>query len=198
MRGVPIAALVCALLLPCAAAGAPYPWVPGNPADRLLSRPIEQPRYDEATRCRKRPTPGALALVDWLEHNFRGVSWGIVRCSRLGRHRYSVHAEGRAVDWHLDVHSRRDRAAARRLIGVLLAPDRAGNEHALARRMGVQGIIWNCRSWWSGAERMERYSVCYDRRGKRRKLSETLAHRDHVHLELNRAGARMKTSFWRR
>jgi hypothetical protein len=198
MRRVPIAALACALLLPCAAVAGPYRWVAGNPADRLVDRPIEQPRYDKATRCRKRPTRGALALVDWLDHNARGVSWGIMRCERLGRHNYSLHAEGRAVDWHLDVHSRRDRAAARRLIELLLAPDRAGNEQALARRMGVQGIIWNCRSWWSGGARMERYSACYDRRGRRRKLSDTLAHRDHVHLELNWAGARLRTSFWRR
>jgi cytochrome b len=65
--------------------------------------------------------------------------------------------------------------------------------------MGVQGIIWNCRSWGSGSMGMERYSACFDRRGKRkRRLDEALAHRNHVHLGLNRAGARMQTGFWRR
>jgi hypothetical protein len=44
------------------------------------------------------------------------------------------------------------------LIDILLSTDVAGNAHALARRMGIQEIIWNCRSWWSGAERMEPYS----------------------------------------
>jgi hypothetical protein len=110
----------------------------------------------------------------------------------------SLHSEGRAVDWHLDVHSSADRAAARRLIMTLLATDRAGNPHALARRMGVQEIIWNCRSWWSGADRMGPYSLCYDRRGERRaRVDETLAHRNHVHIGLSRAGARARTSFWR-
>jgi hypothetical protein len=64
--------------------------------------------------------------------------------------------------------------------------------------MGVQELIWNCRSWWSGAERMGPYSVCLDRRGRPRKRGgRTLAHRDHVHIGLSRAGARKRTSFWR-
>jgi hypothetical protein len=81
----------------------------------------------------------------------------------------------------------------------LLAPDRDGNEHALARRMGIQEIIWNCRSWWSGSEGMGPYSVCDDGKGRRKKhVDETLAHRNHVHLGMSLDGARMRTSFWRR
>jgi hypothetical protein len=176
----------------------PLPPVKHNPADRLASLPIDDYRYDHATRCRKRPMPGTLALERWLEKNSRGVSWGIMRCEKLGRRNYSLHAEGRALDWHLDVHDRADRRAARKLILTLLATDKAGNPHALARRMGVQEIIWDCRSWWSGSERMDRYSYCYTRRGKRKKrLDETQAHRNHVHIGLSRAGARKKTSFWR-
>ncbi len=63
--------------------------------------------------------------------------------------------------------------------------------------MGIQEIIFNCRSWWSGSESMEPYSLCVDRRGKKRKkVNATLAHRDHVHIGLSRAGARKRTSFW--
>ena len=182
----------------CAAAAAsPYPRVANNPADRMASLAIEGYRYDHAHHCYRRPSKGALALQRWLTKNARGVSWGIVRCEKLSRDNYSLHAEGRAVDWHLDVHNRGERAAAERLIRLLLAEDRAGNPHALARRMGVQEIIWNCRSWWSGSERMGRYSVCFDRRGRRRGVSDTLAHRDHVHIGLNLPGARARTSFWR-
>ena len=95
------------------------------------------------------------------------------------------------------MHDPADRRAARELIDLLLATDRAGNEHALARRMGIQEIIWDCRSWWSGSEGMDRYSLCFDRKGRRVKVDDTSAHRDHVHIGLNRAGARMRTSFWR-
>jgi hypothetical protein len=84
------------------------------------------------------------------------------------------------------------------LILMLLATDKAGNPHALARRMGVQEIIWDCRSWWSGADRMGPYSVCYDSKDRKKKhVDETLGHLNHVHLGLSLRGARMQTSFWR-
>jgi hypothetical protein len=164
-----------------------------------LAAPIDDFRYDHAKRCVKHPAKGMLALQHWLEGQSRGTSWGIMRCEKLGKHDYSLHAEGRALDWHLDVHDPADRRAADRLIRQLLAPDEDGNEHALARRMGIQEIIWDCRSWWSGSEGMSEYSACYDRKGRRKKhVDETLAHRNHVHIGMNLAGARMRTSFWRR
>ena len=193
-------AAIAAVLLSAAgiAAARPYGRVAGNPADRLAHLPVEDYRYDHASRCHRRPSRGARALERWLGRNSRGSSWGIMRCEKLGSENYSLHAEGRALDWQLDARRARDRRAARRLIHLLLATDRAGNPHALARRMGVQEIIWDCKSWWSGSDRMERYSACYDRRGRRkRRLSRTLAHRDHVHIGLNRSGARLRTSFWR-
>ena len=170
-----------------------------NPADRLADRPIDDYAYDHARECRKRPMPGTLALEGWLERNARGVSWGIMRCEKWGKNSASLHAEGRAIDWHLDASRPADRREARRLIDLFLATDRAGNEHALARRMGIQEIIWNCRSWWSGAEGMGNYSVCFTDRGRRRKrVNYTAAHKDHVHIGLSRAGARKRTSFWAR
>jgi hypothetical protein len=198
-----LAVLACLVLVLAAAAGLAHAAAPpqplkGNPADHLADRPIEDYRYDHASRCRRNPLRGALALERWLGLHVRGTSWGIMRCERLSRRNYSLHAEGRALDWHLDASNPTDRRAARRFIRLLLATDRAGNEHALARRMGVQEIIWDCRSWWSGSDGMDDYSVCFTEEGKRRRgVSTTLAHRDHVHLGLNRAGAAKRTSFWR-
>ena len=120
-----------------------------------------------------------------------------MRCERFSRHTYSLHSDGRALDWHLDVHNRADRREARRLIRLFLARDRVGNEHALARRMGIQELIWNCHAWWSGPGGMHRYSVCYDRRGHRRRVDDTTAHRNHIHIGLNWRGARKRSSFWR-
>ena len=187
----------CLLCLSLAAAGSAAAFPSFNPADRLAAKPIEDYAYDHAKRCVKRTPPGMLALQSWLEDNVRGVSWGIMRCERWGKNSASLHAEGRAIDWALNVHDPADRRAARKLIDLLLAPDKQGNEHALARRMGVQEIIWDCRSWWSGSERMDRYSSCFNRKGRRLKIDDTTAHRNHVHLGLSRAGARMLTSFWR-
>jgi hypothetical protein len=187
-------------LLPASAAAFPSVFRPvrGNPADRLAGTPIEGYRYDHARRCVKRPRAGMLALQRWLQAHTAGESWGIMRCEKLGGRDYSLHAEGRALDWHLDARSRADRRAGDRLIRVLLAPDRDGNPQALARRMGVQEIIWDCRAWWSGAIAAQRYSACYSKRGKRRRhVNATIAHIDHIHIGLNKMGAARLTSFWR-
>ena len=194
-------ATVCALAAPAAYAHASIPSVfrpvAGNPAERLATQPIEPFRYDYAKRCVKRPQAGMLAMQSWLEHHARGVSWGIMRCEKLSGSSYSLHSEGRALDWHLDVHSASDRREAERLIKLFLAPDREGNNHALARRMGIQELIWNCHSWWAGDGGMQRYSVCYDRKGRSKRVDDTTAHRNHIHIGLNWAGARKRTSFWR-
>ena len=197
VRVASAAALICA-----------FAFVPGlaraaittNPANRpvLLSEPIEELHYDYAKGCLSHPQPGTLALQSWLQENWRGVSWGIMRCEKLSPHNYSLHSEGRAIDWHLDAGVPPEHQAAIRLIDMLLATDEDGNEAALARRMGVQGLIFNCRQWFGYGDRLSPYSYCYRRDGKLRKhLDRTAAHRDHIHIELNWAGARKSTSFWR-
>jgi hypothetical protein len=191
-----VLALLCALAVPLAAEAGLRP----NPANdpRLLDKPLEGYRYDYARRCRDHPTAGIRALKRWLERNVRGESWGIMRCEKLSRRNYSLHSEGRAIDWHLDARNRRQRRAAKRLIHTLLEKDRYEREAALARRMGVQGIIFNCKSWWSGMSGLGKYSYCYRENGKRRRhLDPTAAHEDHIHIELNWPGARKRTSFWR-
>jgi hypothetical protein len=194
-----LAAVVGSLVLACPAiASQAFPAVRGNPADRLTRVPVDDFRYDFARHCTRGPRAGTLALQHWLERHFRGIPWGIMRCEKLGHGDYSLHAEGRALDWHLDVHRAGDRAEAKRLIGLLLAPDRLGNPAALARRIGVQEIIWDCRTWWAGAEELGPYSACYGRHGKRRRhVDDTTAHRNHVHIGLNRRGAARLTSFWK-
>jgi hypothetical protein len=201
MRRLHLVALLTVLLVAAsvgiASAGGFRPVV-GNPADKLVDVPIDDYQYDYAKDCRKHPTKGAEALSAWLAKNAGGSFWGIMRCERWGKGKASLHAEGRAIDWHLSVHSPADRREAQRLINLFLAPDRAGNQHALARRMGIQEIIWDCTSWYSGADAMRPYSACYDAKGKPKKIDDTTAHRDHIHIGLNWRGAKMQTTFWSR
>ncbi|MEA2439753.1 MAG: hypothetical protein QOH76_1177 [Thermoleophilaceae bacterium] len=188
------------LILVCLTALAATPAVAavaGNPADKLAKLPIDPYRYDYAKKCLKHPQKGTVALERWLGKNAGGVSWGTMRCEKWGKNSASLHAEGRAIDWHLDVHSARDRAEAKRLINLFLARDKKGNNHALARRMGVQELIWNCKGWFSGDGGMRRYSACFDSKGRPRKIDDTTAHRNHIHIGVNWAGARMQTTFWR-
>ena len=197
MRRLLVIACMAVLLAATAAAAEVYRPVSGNPADKLAAKPIEPYQYDYAHKCLKNPQKGMTALEQWLGRHAGGVSWGIMRCEKWGKNKASLHAEGRALDWHLDVHNAGDRAEAKRLIELFLAPDKNGNMHALARRMGVQELIWNCKGWFSGDGGMRPYSVCYDKNGKRIKnVDETAAHMNHIHIGLNWAGSHMKTSFW--
>jgi hypothetical protein len=200
-------ALACGLAFPAAARSAtrPYAWpkaypaVAHNPADALADLPIESSVYDPATHCSAKRRPGMDALVGWLKTNARGVFWGSYRCEKWGKHSASLHAENRAVDWHLDVTVPADRREATRLIALLLAPDRAGNAQALARRIGVEEIIWDCGYWGAGMAQFRPYSVCLSKHGRlRAHVDATTAHRDHLHIGLTKAGAARRTSFWTR
>ena len=92
-----------------------------------------------------------------------------------------------------------DGRAAETLISLLLAPDVAGNPQALARRMGIEELIWDCGYWGAGMTQFSPYPPCYSKSGKLRKhVDKTTAHRDHVHIGMGKAGAAGRTSFWSR
>lgn len=168
-----------------------------NPADELTHLPIEASVYDPATHCSSKTRPGVVELQRWLEENVRGVFWGSYRCEKWGKHEASLHAENRAIDWHLDASVAADRRAATELIDLLLAADSLGNEQALARRMGVEELIWDCQYWGAGMPEFQPYRPCYGKRGKlRANVDNTVAHRDHIHIGMTKAGAAAKTSFW--
>jgi len=188
-RILPLALLALALPAPPAALAGQ-----DNPADGLLDRPMDAYRADRATGCTNEEQPGALALQGWLAARMPvGESWGIEECRRVrGGQSWSLHAEGRAVDWKLDVDVPSERRAGDRLFSLLLRRDRRSQPNALARRMGLQEVIWNCRIWTPLSTLPRPYGPC-----AKSKLDRTTAHRDHVHIGLNWRGALMKTTFWR-
>jgi hypothetical protein len=198
--GVLIAACAAtALFVPTA--GAVYPTsfepVASNSAEALVSLPIEGFLNDPATHCQKGARPGTKALAKWLDKTVRGENWGIYRCELWDKGSASLHAEGRALDWRLDVAKPAEKQDAKRVISMLLAPDSAGRPAALARRMGIQEIIWDCRYWGGyssviGATTLTKYSAC------KKGVDKTTAHRNHVHFGLNKRGAMKQTSWWTR
>ena len=116
--------------------------------------------------------------------------WGSYRCEKWGKDPASLHAENRAIDWHLDVAVPADKRAAEKLIRLLLAADAAGEPQALARRMGVEELIWDCGYWGAGMTQFTEYRPCYGKRGKlKRNVNKTIAHRDHVHIGMTKRGA---------
>jgi hypothetical protein len=201
-RSLILLAVVFAMLVVAAPAGAfrlghaPRA-VADNPADHLVDIAPDPEVYDPATHCSPKPKPGMTAFVGWLQRHADGVFWGTYRCEMWGPHEASLHAENRAVDWHLDVANAADRHEARRLIELFLAPDAVGTQHALARRMGVEEIIWDCSYWGAGMQDFIPYKPCLSKHGEvREHVDPTTAHRDHIHFGLSKRGAMRRTSYW--
>lgn len=159
------------------------------------SAPIEDyAAYEPPTRCSPRDRVGTKAVARWTVRRFGGGFGGI---SRACTDSPSEHHEGRAFDWSVDVRRPADRRRVRKLLGALFAPDAAGNQAALARRMGVMYVIWDDTTWSS----WRRFAPAPYLNGacpSKRECSRTLRHRDHVHISLTRAGARAELSWYRR
>lgn len=190
-----IVILLAALLLPAALATAGKRKLDPNPANdpALIGQKMDPNRYDPARRCKSKVPKGTRKLKRWMKRNTkRGVGSGIIRCERLGSG-MSVHSDGRALDWGLDARRKREKRVAMRVIRTWMADDARGRDNALARRMGVQMVIYNCRIWQAGDRRMSGYGACG---GSRKGVNPTAAHIDHMHIELTKPASRLRTSFW--
>lgn len=147
--------------------------------------------YEPQRICHPEAKPGTIALAHILLEAYEGTrNFGISRpCDIGGR---SEHKEGRAFDWGVDVSDLQERAAAENFLELLLATDDEGNDHALARRMGVMYIIWDGQIW--SADRPDEGWRPY--RHPSGESNPTLAHEDHVHISLSWEGAMGRTSLW--
>lgn len=179
--------------LACVAGGA----VPASAAPAAPSfGPVMDPpgSYEGQTKCSPDAKPGVVAFQQMVLAEYPGTgAGGIGRdCSYGGQ---SEHKEGRAWDWGVSAADASHRAAVSDLLSWMFATDRYGNEHALARRLGIMYVIWNKRIWfpfsgWSTYCEMKK-GVCVGDDGGARS-----PHTDHVHFSFTWAGARKQTSFW--
>ena len=152
--------------------------------------------YQPQRHCNPAPKPGTVAIAAWLQRQYPGTgSSGISRpCGHGG---VSEHKEGRAFDWAVNHASARDRGYVRAFLDRVLAPDSAGTPAALGRRMGIMYILWNDHIYASYTGFTKRDYLSSSCRKKSR-CSDTLRHRDHLHISLSRAGARGDTSWYHR
>jgi putative cell wall-binding protein len=143
--------------------------------------------YEAEDSCRyPEVQPGVLEVQGLIEDTYGSYarSFHTTRyCSGSGGS--SGHHEGRALDWMLDAYDGDERAIAESYLDWLLATDKYGNEHAMARRMGLTYIIWNRQIF-----RMYRPSVGWQ------PYTGANPHSDHIHLSFSWAGAREQTSFY--
>lgn len=151
--------------------------------------------YEGQTQCATRVQPGTSYLAGHLTSTYGGSVVSLLRACSDGA---SEHKDGRAIDWSANADSPADVARVERLLTDLFATDAAGNEDALARRMGIMYVIWDDQmySGYNGFEPSKYVSSsCRDK--PLRTCSPTLRHRDHVHISLSHAGGAAQTSFYR-
>jgi hypothetical protein len=152
------------------------------------------PSYQPATKCSPKAKPGTTMLGRWLVRKYGG---GFGPISRTCGGSVSEHTEGRAFDWTLNAARKADRRRAKRFLARAFATDARGNQHALARRMGVMYVIWNDRMY-SAWDRYRPEPYLSSSCPSRKKCSKTLRHRDHMHISLTRRAGRAKTSWYLR
>jgi hypothetical protein len=177
-RGLALAALaaacLAAALVRAPAAGADVPW----PYQFMPYIEGYQPGDPQDT-CDPTPKPGVEAFRDHLNFWHGSHYSGIAReCSAEGN---SEHKEGRALDYHVNVGD----PVADQILGWVLAADEHGNQHAVARRVGLMYIIWNHQIF----ELDEAAAGWQPYNGKN-------PHTDHIHFSFSWAGANKQTSWW--
>ena len=154
--------------------------------------------YQPQTRCSPAAKQGTKMMGRWIVSHYGGGFGPISRACRSGG--ASEHKEGRAFDWTLDATKPADRARADRLLERLFRDRRDGEQHVLARRMGIMYIIWNDHIYRAYGRDWDEHFAKDDYLSSgcktRRTCSKTLRHRDHMHISLTRKAARADTSFY--
>jgi hypothetical protein len=145
---------------------------------------------DNPTTCATGPKPGATDMFHFLNYWWpRGENDGIFNCRKIGdTNLLSLHGEGRAVDFHLDKDNAGDLDAAQAIRRWFLADDTNGVHYAMARRFGIQEMIFNKHIWTSAraSEGWRDYAV----------PPGGDPHYTHIHIGLTRAAANRSTTAW--
>lgn len=177
-----IAAVTASALLWVAPSPAAVAKAPAGPASLSTNTIDAHLGYMAQDTCSPTAKPGTTALLKLLIATWGGSSSGISRACGVGS--TSEHKEGRALDWHMDVKSKSQRARVAKALDWLTA-----NNGEVAYRLGVMYVIWNQHIW----------SLYYPELGWRKMAdrgSYTANHKNHVHISLSWDGAYKQTSWW--
>ena len=151
--------------------------------------------YEPEDTCSPTAKPGLVVWRDLLVRTY-GSRWSNI--TRACSASISGHEEGRSLDWGSLASNATQKAQADALLGWLLATDVHGNKHAMARRLGIQYIMFNNKMWRAynpGAGWLPQMSGGKDC-ATLGSGSVTTCHRDHIHFSFSWAGALKKTSYF--
>ena len=155
---------------------------PPRPSVTLPTEVDIAPSYQQQTTCDPTAKPGAVAFGQMLNAHYGNR---IVHISRNCNSGVTEHSEGRALDWMISAYDAQQRAIADSIVQWLSADDANGNPGAMARRFGINYIIWNRKMWRAYAP--ERGWATY---------TGSHPHDDHIHISFTWDGAYKRTSWW--
>ncbi|MGG5257993.1 peptidoglycan-binding domain-containing protein [Phycicoccus avicenniae] len=184
LRRVPVRTLgalsASVIALPLAGGTAQAASIPLPKPSRALPSALDvAPPYQPGTLCLTEDQPGPVAFAKLLNATYGAHVYGVLRkCDQ-------EHGEGRAMDWMLNAKKPADLALGNAITRWLAAPDAQGRAGAMARRFGVNYIIWNRQQWKAWAP--ERGWTDYH---------GSSPHTDHIHLSFTWDGAVKRTSWW--
>jgi peptidoglycan hydrolase-like protein with peptidoglycan-binding domain len=135
--------------------------------------------YQRGTLCLTKTQPGVLRFAKLLNATYGTHTYGTLRTCA------AEHGEGRALDWMLNANDPEQLAVGNALTRWLAAPDSQGRPGAMARRFGINYIIWNRQQWNAWTPDMA-WKAYYG----------ASPHTDHIHFSFNWDGALENTSWW--
>lgn len=144
-------------------------------------KPIDPFHFDQADHDARGPQSGTVALYKYLVDHFGAAKHEIYNPRSTEAGEVSRHSEGRAIDYYLSAKNDSERARGDNIMKSLTA-----NKAELARRLGVQQILWNHQAW----------DARHPEKGVHPITGKVAPHDDHMHIEQNRAGAQKGTSYW--
>ncbi len=153
--------------------------VPPPPTKPLPQELDIAPKYQEGYRCLSGDLPGPTAFAKLLNDTYGKHVYGINRTCA------AEHGEGRALDWMVNAYSSDGLELGNAITRWLAAPDSQGRPGAMARRFGINYIIWNRQMWRA-----------YDPGRGWAPYSGVSPHTDHIHMSFTWDGAYQRTSWW--
>ncbi|KRE43718.1 peptidoglycan-binding domain-containing protein [Knoellia sp. Soil729] len=153
--------------------------VPPPPTKPLPQELDIAPKYQEGYRCLSGDLPGPTAFAKLLNSTYGTHIYGINRTCA------AEHGEGRALDWMNNAYTADGLELGNAITRWLAAPDSEGRPGAMARRFGINYIIWNRQMWRA-----------YDPGRGWAPYSGVSPHTDHIHISFTWDGAYQRTSWW--
>jgi hypothetical protein len=181
-------------------AGPPVPGT-GLPAAAAPAIPVAlpegydvSPTYEGQAQCDPAAKVGTQRLADLIKATYGSTQtvWIPRACDVGGQ---SEHKEGRALDWMTSVRDPQQRANAETFLAWLLGPDQFGTPYGNAMRLGVMYIGWNDRIW-RGYDTKRGWTELKGCFATPNEGSDTVCHRNHIHISMTWDGASGRTSFW--